>query len=904
VGRSGAWGDVGKRCDGRRADAAKSGACLKPTDSSTGIRLSEHPSATEDHDVGCHTHLRFSKAASPHLSNRTGHCNRELVIAVISAVLLGLTSDADTTDGSPTPMKRRLTDIDGGDLVAGPNLVIPRPSFPARNASIALVGLRGVGKSTIGVILSSTLRRRLIDMDMHFANFTGMDIAQFVSTNGWPAYRAKEAELLVETLRENGTDTVIVCSSGCISKPESRRLLQEWIRCHPVIHILRREEEVESYVVSQQSSASSPSELELALRGLRRLTAQRESLYAACSNFEFYNMWDKSQQPTTAAGRANPSSPTLKKVEQEILRLLSFVFQTEMAPLIVSDQYALHSTKSTTLEDRSYTHALVVPPSPSFDRTKQLDYEELGAVVQAFDLRVDNLIHQTYSAKPATGVLASLQVVYEEFGKLQRQCSIPIIYDVSTVRQGGCFPSSSTAESDYFKLLDHGLRLGAEYLVVDLHYTDERIRTLVERKGATKVIGSYFEAREGSGFGWEDPERRQIYDRAVALRCDLVKLSQIARSTEDNFAALAFGRNIRNEIEWQSKGISSSAQTLPPLIAFNTGKLGKMSRCFNKILSPVSHPLLQGTEEEVEELVPGEALRALHSAFIFPTRKFCIFGHDIHHSLSPAMHNSAYEVYGMPHNYSIRDASSINELLEVVRNPMFGGASISLPFKLEIIPLLHSMSDHAQIIGAVNTIVPMPVVEGTGNTLPALYGDNTDWIGIRTCTLRNLTPANAITSRTTALVIGAGGIARASIYALQKLGVENIFLCNRTLEHAEKLADYFNTQRRRYAPALEPSGSRSTLNSPGPKYRVRVLSSLQVDWPHDHRHPSIISSCIPAHSIDGAPPANLTLSRSWLRSPTGGVCIEACVQYFPPSKPRAFINSFFFSISSLRTGRA
>jgi len=64
-----------------------------------------------------------------------------------------------------------------------------------------------------------------------------------------------------------------------------------------------------------------------------------------------------------------------------------------------------------------------------------------------------------------------------------------------------------------------------------------------------------------------------------------VKLSQIARSTEDNFAALAFGRNIRNGIECQPKSINSSAQTLPPLIVFNTRKLGKMSHCPNKILS-------------------------------------------------------------------------------------------------------------------------------------------------------------------------------------------------------------------------------------------------------------------------------------------------------------------------------
>ena len=95
------------------------------------------------------------------------------------------------------------------------------------------------------------------------------------------------------------------------------------------------------------------------------------------------------------------------------------------------------------------------------------------------------------------------------------------------------------------------------------------------------------------------------------------------------------------------------------------------------------------------------------------------------------MHNAAYKVYGMPYSYRIFETPTINQLLLTVQDPAVDGASVALPFKLEIIPLIHTLSDHARAIGAVSVIIP---IRPTDNKAPiALHGDNTDWIGIRTC---------------------------------------------------------------------------------------------------------------------------------------------------------------------------
>ncbi|KAI5847985.1 type I 3-dehydroquinase-domain-containing protein [Morchella snyderi] len=801
-----------------------------------------------------------------------------------------------------------------------PSVSRPR-CFPA-NASIALIGLRGVGKSTIGVIVSSTLRRRLIDADMHFVQLTGMAAGQYATAHGWPAYRSKEADILADILRDHDTGAVIVCSSGCVERPGSRALLRDWMERHPVVHIVRHEKEVEAYISPQSPGqqqlqvpgAAGPPPASAPQQTLRRLAARREPMYTVCSNFEFYNLWDK--KLVSMSGASPPSSPTLKRVEQDFLRLLNFAFQQEMAPLIVWDRNSPHpasAAASTALEDRLYTYALVLPPNASFgpiDGGRIADLDDLSATVEAFDLRIDHLLH---SAMPVGAnkrdSTAVLRFVSKQFAHVRRQSNLPIIYHVGTVDQDGSYPARPTdarSEDDYFNLLYHGLRLGAEYLVVELQYSDQRIRELVASKGATKIIGSY---HEKSTPAWDGPERIRMYDRAAQLGCDIARLSQRATCQGDNFAAIAFSWEVKRRRD--AAAAQPGGLPLPSLIAFNTGKLGRMSLFMNRVLSPVTHPRLVEHQKqqqqqqldvcELEDAVtPREALIAIHACAVLPRRQFCIFGSAIMHSLSPAMHNAAYALYGLPHNYRVQQAASINELLHIVQDPNFGGASITLPFKLEIIPLLHSISDHARAIGAVNTIVPIDSDrrgggdgegggKGDGGAHLSLHGDNTDWIGIRTCTLRYLTPVNAITARTSALVVGAGGMARAAIYALQKLGVENIFIYGRSVHRAADLAQYFNCRSRSSSLAVPPppatgsptasdthipSGASSPTTPTGARSTVRVLPSLDNRWPEDFWLPSIVVSCIPAHSIQGAPPANFTLPEEWLASPMGGVCVE------------------------------
>jgi shikimate 5-dehydrogenase len=162
-------------------------------------------------------------------------------------------------------------------------------------------------------------------------------------------------------------------------------------------------------------------------------------------------------------------------------------------------------------------------------------------------------------------------------------------------------------------------------------------------------------------------------------------------------------------------------------------------------------------------------------------------------------------------------------------------------------------------------------LRGKSGPVVAWYGDNTDWIGLRNCLQRNLSPRNAITRKSTGLVIGAGGMCRAAIYAMVQLGCRKVFIYNRTMEHAGKVASHFNSRLK---------GSLDVTDDAV----VEVLKACEDPWPSTHQPPTLIVSAIPAHSINDNIAANFTMPQQWLTSASGGVVVEVCC-----SNPQNFL---------------
>jgi shikimate dehydrogenase len=135
--------------------------------------------------------------------------------------------------------------------------------------------------------------------------------------------------------------------------------------------------------------------------------------------------------------------------------------------------------------------------------------------------------------------------------------------------------------------------------------------------------------------------------------------------------------------------------------------------------------------------------------------KLALLGYPVGHSLSPIIHDAGLAAIGCVPGYVAIDVAPGNlaDFVESMARDGFDGANVTIPHKEAIVPLMDSLSPAAERIGAVNTIV---VKDGR------LHGDNTDHVGF----IRPLQQLGDQFRSDRALVLGAGGAARAVLYAL------------------------------------------------------------------------------------------------------------------------------------------
>jgi shikimate dehydrogenase len=188
---------------------------------------------------------------------------------------------------------------------------------------------------------------------------------------------------------------------------------------------------------------------------------------------------------------------------------------------------------------------------------------------------------------------------------------------------------------------------------------------------------------------------------------------------------------------------------------------------------------------------PGASANALGAA----TRVTAIFGDPVEHSLSPAMHNSAYAALGLDRAYlAFRvEPGALGPALEAIAALGILGVNLTVPHKWTAARMLSKLSAEARILGAVNSVV---------NRRGELYGDNTDARGLE----RDLRELGVAIRGRLAIVIGAGGGAAATILALARLGAGEIVIANRTPSRAATTAARFGGAGRLPKPVLQPRG--------------------------------------------------------------------------------------------------
>ncbi len=165
--------------------------------------------------------------------------------------------------------------------------------------------------------------------------------------------------------------------------------------------------------------------------------------------------------------------------------------------------------------------------------------------------------------------------------------------------------------------------------------------------------------------------------------------------------------------------------------------------------------------------------------------RFGLAGYPLGHSLSPLIFRTAFEECELHGDYSLiqihpENPRGLAEMLEKMREGQFDGLNITIPFKQRVMPLLDEITASARMIGAVNLIY---VKEGE------LVGDNTDAAGFMADLSRWMT-IDSVEQSKNALVLGAGGAARAVVFALAARGWK-VTIAARNIDQANAIITQF-----------------------------------------------------------------------------------------------------------------
>ncbi|RPA79450.1 Pentafunctional AroM protein [Ascobolus immersus RN42] len=588
--------------------------------------------------------------------------------------------------------------------------------------SIVLVGMRGAGKTTLGEWAAEGLGRQFLDLDQYLEATVGKSIPEIINgSGGWDEFRKLELDVLKNSLKDKAENYVLACGGGIVESPEARDLLAQYRASGGIVlHIHRDIDEIVRYLNIDKTRPAF-------VEDMLGVWTRRKPWYEVTSNFQYVS--------------PHVSSENLEVVKRDFIRFLH----------VITGQSTYH--QQILAKERSYFLSLTFPNVTNPEALEIIKKASFG--VDALEVRVDLFVDPSDPNQ-----LPSVDFVSKQLAQIHSASPLPIIYTIRTQAQGGKFPDTEFDAAQELYL--SAIKLGVEYLDLEITWPKSLKDAVIAAKGATKIIASHHDTKQE--LKWSNASWVQKFNQALQI-ADIIKLVGVASTMQDNFDLEKFR-------------VWASANKVP-LIAINMGRIGQLSRIMSKFLTPVAHPLLP-FKAAPGQLSVKEIKQALNLMGVIPNKKFYLFGTPISHSKSPVIHQYLYDLHGLPYTYELAESSTIP--VDILKSADFGGASVTIPHKQEIIKYLDEVSPAAKEIGAVNTVIPK---DGK------LFGDNTDWTGIRDSLVATGRTPSSPSGDELALVIGAGGTARAAIFALHKLGFSRIIVANRSSNSLGELVNQF-----------------------------------------------------------------------------------------------------------------
>jgi 3-dehydroquinate dehydratase/shikimate dehydrogenase len=311
---------------------------------------------------------------------------------------------------------------------------------------------------------------------------------------------------------------------------------------------------------------------------------------------------------------------------------------------------------------------------------------------------------------------------------------IPVIATCRGKERGGRFEGSIEEET---RILEQAAGNGAQFIDVDYRFA--------KPFAGAQVIGSYHD------FVQTPADLETVLDRACSSAAHIAKVAASANSWADN----------RRLLDAMSK------QRSKPVIVAGMGEVGQITR----ILGPSRGSFLTyAAASDRSVAAPGqltlrEMLQVYRLRQLKPTTRLIgIVGNPLGHSLSPVIHNRAFEAVNLDFVYLKFPTTDLKDFVDNARAIGIEGFSVTIPHKVAVIPFLSKLTPEALEAGAVNTVY---------NRNGEWFGDNTDVHGVRTALASvGFDPADK-----TVVILGAGGAAKAAKVALK--GARSITMLSR-----------------------------------------------------------------------------------------------------------------------------
>ena len=310
---------------------------------------------------------------------------------------------------------------------------------------------------------------------------------------------------------------------------------------------------------------------------------------------------------------------------------------------------------------------------------------------------------------------------------------IPVIATCRGKKQGGQFDGSIEEE---IRILQYAVENGAKFVDIDYRFA--------QPIPGADVIASFHD------FESTPADLASLMDRVCESPGQIAKVATMVKSWSDN-------RRLLDLLARRSP---------KPLIVAGMGDIGQITR----VIGPGRGSFLTYAGLTADASAPGQlTLREMTDVYRFhrarrETTLIGIVGYPVRHSLSPNIHNRAFEAFNLDFMYLKLPTPDVKDFFDNARGIGICGFSVTLPHKTSVIAFLDEVAPEALQIGAVNTV---------SSRDGKWVGDNTDVHGVKAA----LASIGFDPSGKTIVILGAGGAAKAAVAAVT--GAKNVAVLSR-----------------------------------------------------------------------------------------------------------------------------